>query len=74
MRPEAARIPDRAALLVLAGSVATLIGFTAALFSDGGFAALIFTAGLGTTAVGMRQAEGAINDYPGACSAPSAPI
>ena len=63
MTPEAARIPDRAGLLVLAGSMASLVGFTAALFSDSGFTTLILTAGLVTAAAGMRQAERAIGDH-----------
>jgi hypothetical protein len=65
-REEAARIPDHAALLVLAGSVTALIAFIAALFWDSGFATLILTIGLVIAAVGMRQAERAFDDQPDA--------
>jgi Flp pilus assembly protein TadB len=65
-RDEAARIPDRAALLVLVGSVAAVIGFVAALFWDSGFATLILTAGLVVAAIGMRKAERAIEGLPDA--------
>ena len=65
-RDEARRIPDQAAFLVLTGSAAALLGFIAALFWDSGFATLILTAGLVVAAIGMRQAERAIDGEPDA--------
>ena len=65
-REEARRNPDLAALLVLTGSGAALVGFIAALFLESGFATLILAAGLVVAAIGMRQAERAIDSSPDA--------
>ena len=63
-RDEARRIPDHVAFLVFAGTVVALVGFISALFWDSGFATLILTAGLVVAAIGMRQAEHAIDQEP----------
>jgi hypothetical protein len=71
-KDEARRIPDLAALLILVGMVGAIAGFVAALFSESGFATLILTVGLILAAVGMRQAEKALDGPSDAYDANSA--
>lgn len=54
-------IPNWAAFVFVCGTLFAAIGFTAAWFTDSGFATLIMTIGLGMMAISMHAAENVSN-------------